>query len=102
MKRLGILVLILFALIAGGAITSQLTGSSDLRVIKADSPDASVFEATPDQSTAFFLMVGFILFNIIGAAVTFMLIFWLLDRGIRSVKGTPAAQGQASEAVETS
>lgn len=87
MKRFGFLLFILVVLLAGGGITANLL-SSDLTIEQTTSPDASVFMATPDQATLMLILVGFIIVNVLGAGITIMLIFWLLNRQVVSVRSS--------------
>ncbi len=92
MRLLISLGVILIVLIGGGAITSNLL-NTDFAIHQTSSPDASPFVATPDQASAFFILVSFVIFNLFGAGVTAMAIFWFLNRGIKSSQ----AEASASE-----
>lgn len=87
MKRLVGVVVILFILLAGGGLTAQFianNGAAPLPVLQQTSnPEGSVSELVPWQTEQLFLFIGFILFNLIGIAVTIAVIMWLLDRGVR-------------------
>lgn len=85
MKRLGILAGIFIVLLAGGAISANLL-SSDFTIHQTTNPSGSVFTATPDQATAFFLVTGFIVFNVLGAGLTLAGVFWLLNRQVKVVQ----------------
>ena len=84
MKRLGILAGIFIVLLAGGAISSGLL-SSDFTIHQTTNPSGSVFTATSDQAAAFFLIVGFIIFNVLGAGLTIAGSFWVLNRQVKVV-----------------
>ena len=86
-KGLVILVALVIILIVGGGVTSQLASLPMIQ--QTDSPAASVFEATPEQANLFFLMVGFILFNVVGAGLTLLAVFWFGDRAVRSARAMP-------------
>ena len=85
MKALGTVALVLVILLAGGAITSNLL-SSDLAIQQTTDPSGDFLTATPDQAVAFILVTGFILFNVIGAGLTLMIVFWLLNRQVTTVR----------------
>lgn len=85
MKALGIIALVLIVLLAGGAITSNLL-SSDLAIQQTTDPSGDFLTATPDQAVAFILVTGFILFNVVGAGLTLMLVFWLLNRQVTTAR----------------
>ncbi len=85
MKALGAIIVILVVLLAGGAITSNLL-SSDLAIQQTTDPSGDFLTATPDQAVAFILVTGFILFNVLGAGLTLMIVFWLLNRQVTAVR----------------
>jgi len=85
MKALGTVALVLLILLAGGAITSNLL-SSDLAIQQTTDPSGDFLTATPDQAVAFILVTGFILFNVLGAGLTLMIVFWLLNRQVTAVR----------------
>jgi hypothetical protein len=96
------LIVALFILIAGGGLTMQLIagGGSLLPVLQqVSAPDASPTTVLPWKAEQFFLMVGFILFNLVGIGATLAVLFWLLDRGIRRNKAELSSES-ASEAAE--
>ncbi len=90
MKALGAVAIILAVLLAGGAITSNLL-SSDLAIQQTTDPSGDFLTATPDQAVAFLLVTGFIIFNVLGAGLTLMIVFWLLNRGVSSVRAESAS-----------
>ena len=85
MKALTSIALVLIVLLAGGAITSNLL-SSDLAIQQTTDPSGDFLTATPDQAAAFMLVTGFILFNVVGAGLTLMLVFWLLNRMVTAAR----------------
>ena len=85
MKALGAVALVLVILLGGGAITSNLL-SSDLAIQQTTDPSGDFLTATPDQALAFILVTGFIIFNVIGAGLTLMIVFWLLNRQVTAVR----------------
>lgn len=90
MKALGTVALVLVILLAGGAITSNLL-SSDLAIQQTTDPSGDFLTATPDQAVAFILITGFILFNVLGAGLTLMIVFWLLNRQVTAVRQDSSA-----------
>lgn len=92
-----IIVAILLILIIGGGLTSMLVsnnGGSVLPILTTTNiPDASPTVVLPWKAEQFFLLVGFVLFNLVGMAVTLAVVFWLVDRGLRRGKAeeTPAS-----------
>lgn len=85
MKRLGILATVLVVLLAGGAISANLL-TSDLTIQQTTNPSGNVLTATPDQATAFILIVGFVIVNVLGAGITLGVVFWLLNRQVTIVQ----------------
>ena len=90
MKALGAVAVILIVLLAGGAITSNLL-SSDLAIQQTTDPSGDFLTATPDQAVAFLLVTGFIIFNVLGAGLTLMIVFWLLNRAVSSARQESAS-----------
>jgi hypothetical protein len=107
-KRLGIIVVLLIVLLIGGGLTTQLISSGDsgpLPVLRTTAnPEASVSEMVPWKAEQLFLIIGFILFNLIGMAVTIALVVWLIDRAIRKGRAeagaTPKPAPAARETAE--
>lgn len=94
MKGFILLVVLLAVLMAGGALTAQLTASEGVSILPilevTSSPDAARTVMLPWKAEQFFLLVGAIVFNLIGIAVTIALVIWFIDRGIkRSQSKTP-------------
>jgi Na+/melibiose symporter-like transporter len=95
MRRLVILAGLLLLLVIGGGLTAQLIanqGSTLLPVLtQTQNPDASRVVLLPWKAEQFFLLIGFILFNLIGIALTLAVIVWFIDRMIRRGKAQPVA-----------
>ena len=91
MKALGAITLVLLVLLAGGAISSNLL-SSDLAIQQTTDPSGDFLTATPDQAVAFILVTGFIIFNVLGAGLTLMIVFWLLNRQVTAVRQNPSPE----------
>lgn len=85
MKALATVALVLVILLAGGAITSNLL-SSDLAIQQTTDPSGDFLTATPDQAVAFILVTGFIIFNVIGAGLTLLIVFWVLNHQVTAAR----------------
>jgi len=105
MKRAAFIIGALLLLIIGGGLTAQIAqqGGRDaipVFVITTDNPDASVFESVPWKAEQLLLLIGFLLFNLIGIGVTIALIMWFLNRQVKSVQGSaPASDSENAEAA---
>lgn|GEM_PF-933981 len=84
MRRLIIFGVLLIILITGGALTTLfLSGefSSNIPVLTTTvDPDASVAIVQNWKAEQLFLFIGFVIFNLVGIALTLAIVFWLLDR----------------------
>jgi hypothetical protein len=103
-KRLGILVFLMVVVLAGGAISSGLLNDplNGLLIKQTSDPNASVFDATPQQALQLVLWIGFVLFNLIGAGVTLLFFFWLMNRALSGLRrGQPPAASTGSEITTT-
>lgn len=106
MKRLILLIIIIAILGAGGTLTA-LTGNgwspAAIPGAKQQCADAacSVFMAEPWEAGQLLLLVGFILFNLIGIGATLALLFWFLSKQVANVKGTSGGDAAAG-AIENS
>lgn len=91
------LVVILFVLIAGGALTAQFAsdGAQSLPLAKMQvaDPEGSVLETTPWKIQHFILLVGFLLFNLVGIALTIAVIMWFLNRQVTVVRSDAGGAG---------
>jgi hypothetical protein len=105
MRRLLIFAGLMVLLIIGGGLTAELIssgGGSPLPVLtQTINPDASRTAIVPWKAEQFFLLVGFILFNLIGIAATIAIIVWLLDGAIRRNKNKPTNAPASTNAVTT-
>ncbi len=90
MKALSVVAFVFIILLAGGAITSNLL-SSDIAIQQTTDPSGDFLTATPDQAAAFILATGFIIFNVLGAGLTLMLVFWLLNRMVTAARQESSA-----------
>lgn len=103
MRRLGIVFGILAILFVGGALSILLSdgGSSLLPFLQqtADS-EASTLNAESWQAEQLFLLIGFILFNMVGIGVTIAAIMWFLHRNVATVRSGAAPQSTGAAAEE--
>lgn len=109
MKRLLIVGVVIVILIIGGGLTAQIASNGNQLAIpglirQTNNPDASALDMAPWKAEQLFLFVGFILFNLIGIAVTLMVIFWFLNYQVKSVaaKKSPTAIQTTAAATEES
>ncbi len=97
MKRFSILVVLVILLLIGGGLTSLLIANNGqvLPVLQqVGVPDASPTVMLPWKANQFFILIAFVLFNLVGMALTIGIVLWLLDWGMRRTK----AQAQAENA----
>jgi hypothetical protein len=101
-KRFTVIMALLVLLLIGGGLTTQLIanqGAAPMPVLRqTDNPEAAVQDMVPWKAEQFFLLIGFLIFNLVGIAITLAIVFWLIDRGIRrsrneAAAGTPARAG---------
>lgn len=102
MRRLITVAVLLFVLIVGGGLTMQLisSGAGSLlpTLTTTANPDASITTVTGWKAEQLFYLIGFIVFNLVGIAITLAIIFWFLDRGI---KRNRARAGAAPDVTAT-
>jgi hypothetical protein len=81
-----ILMAVLIVLAGSGFITSVLSGRdiSDVLpfLVQTSDPEANAMAAEPWQAEQIFILIGFILFNLIGIGATIAAIMWFLHRGV--------------------
>lgn len=92
MKR-GVLILgfLLAITIAGSVLTAGLAFDVPT-IMQSTDPSASVFMATNDQSIQFIALVGFVIFNIIGAGLTLAFVLWFLNKQVTIAKEMPTLE----------
>lgn len=105
MKRLALLIVILAILGAGGTLTALTGGdwsATSIPGAKVQCADAacSTFLAEPWEAGQFILLLGFIIFNLIGIGATLALLFWFLNKQVASVKGDSSAAATEAGAIE--
>jgi hypothetical protein len=93
MKRLGVIIGAVLILIIGGGLTAQLVSqnSEDWLPVQRQvaDPEGNTLAAEPWEAQQFVLLVGFILFNLIGMGVTIAVVMWLLSRQIKKARTQP-------------
>lgn len=98
MRNLFILGGLLILVIIGGGLTSQLIANQDAGVLpiltQTVNPDASPASMLPWKAEQFFLLVGFILFNLVGIALTLALVVWVIDWGLKRVPRNQSTNDQ--------
>ena len=104
MRKLAIFVGFVLLLLIGGGLTAQFaalrSGESLIPVllVQSENPDASTLQMASWQGEQLFLLIGFILFNLIGIALTIAIVMWLLHRGVKVAEAT---ENQSSLAVKS-
>ncbi len=105
MKRLIIVMVVIVVLIIGGGLTSQIASNGNQLAIpgvirQTNDPDASALDMAPWKAEQLFLFVGFVVFNLVGIAVTLMAIFWFLNWQIKVAKANKTVDQTTSVTVE--
>ncbi len=92
MRKLVFVAVTVIVLLVGGGLTSMILvgGGRSLFIQQTDIPDASTMAAAPWQAEQLVLLVGFLLFNLIGMAATIAIVLWLLHRGVKQVRANDA------------
>jgi|SRR5690606_32248980 lipoprotein signal peptidase len=97
MRRFVFLIGLLVVLLIGGGLTSMLisSGGEVLPILQqVGAADASPTEMLPWKANQFFILIAFVLFNLVGIAVTIGIILLLLDWGLKKSKAE-AAEAEA-------
>lgn len=95
MKRFIIFIAIIVVLLAGGGLTAFLlsNGGNLLPLMhQVGSPDANPTVMLPWKANQFFILIAFMLFNLVGMAVTIGIVLWVLDWGIKHSKTNASAK----------
>ncbi|NDJ60083.1 MAG: hypothetical protein GYB67_03110 [Chloroflexi bacterium] len=96
-------VVIIAVLLAGGGLTALLIandGGGILPVLTTvNAPEASRTVVETWKAEQFLLMVGFIVFNLVGIGATLAVIFWFVDRGIKRTRAEAASAAAAESQV---
>ena len=97
-RRFTFFVVLLLILLVGGGLTSLLIASSGQVLpflTQVNAPDANPTTMLAWKANQFFIFVAFILFNLVGIAVTLGIVMWLIDWGLKRGK----ADAKAASAV---
>jgi hypothetical protein len=102
-KKLVILGILLAVVLAGGALTSYMIANNATVPIPilttTVEPDASPTIMLGWKAEQLFILITFILINLIGIGVTLALIVWWMDRGVRRTRAAQAAEAADKRAV---
>lgn len=86
-RKLFILGILLVLVLTGGALTSYMLANNSTVPVPVLTttvdPDASTTMMLGWKAEQLFILVTFMLFNLIGITVTIALVIWYFDRGIR-------------------
>lgn len=102
MRRFSILVGLVLLLLIGGGLTAYLTNSGgDVLPIlqQVGAPDASPTTMLPWKANQFIILIGFILFNLVGMAVTIAIVLWFIDRGVKKSQVESVQQATTDNAT---
>ncbi|MFN8379223.1 MAG: hypothetical protein U0452_11190 [Anaerolineae bacterium] len=102
MKKLLILGIILVLVLTGGALTSYMLANNSTVPVPVLTttvdPDASTTMMLGWKAEQLFILVSFLIFNLIGIAVTVALVIWYFDRGIQRSRIEKSLAGKEGEA----
>lgn len=93
MRRFTFLIVLIILLLAGGGLSSLLiaTGGQVLPILQqVAAADASPTTMLPWKANQFFILVSFVLFNLVGIAVTLAVVMWVIDWGLKRGKAEAA------------
>lgn len=102
MRRFSILVGLVLLLLIGGGLTAYLSNSGGqvLPILQqVGAPDASPTTMLPWKANQFVLLIGFILFNLVGMAVTIAIVLWFIDRGVKKSRAEAGQPPKADNAA---
>lgn len=99
-RRLLIFVSLLVLLMVGGGLTSFIAAEGAGNIIPGvlettNQSEGSVNDFGQGQGLQLFLLIGFIVFNLVGAGVTGMAIFWFLNREVTRAKADEPANHES-------
>lgn len=87
MRGLAILLGLLVLVVIGGFITTQLGDGGLVSVVEqTNNPSASTSQIEGWQAEQFFLLVGFLVVNMVGIGVTIAGVMWWLNRGVKQAE----------------
>ncbi len=106
MKKLAILGILLVVVLAGGALTSYMMANDATIPVPVLTttvqPDASTTIMLGWKAEQLFILIVFLMVNLIGIAVTIAVIMWFADRGIRRTRAAKAAEAADASAITAS
>jgi len=100
-RRFTFFVVLILVLLVGGGLTSLLIASSGQVLpflTQVNVPDADPTAMLAWKANQFFIFIAFMLFNLVGIAVTIGILIWVIDWGLKRSK---ADAGAAASAVTT-
>lgn len=97
MKRgVGTLVILVGVMLLGGLVTAGLAGGVPI-IIQSTDPNASPFEATPQQAGQFVFWIFFVLANVIVVGGVLAGIFYIGNREVERAKEMPSLSERNSD-----
>jgi hypothetical protein len=101
-----IVLAVVAVLIIGGGLTAQLASTDNATIVpglvrQTNDPDASALDLTPWKAEQLFLMVGFVLFNLVGIALTIAGLMWFLNWQVKKVGAARTAKTPSVTAPST-
>jgi len=96
-RRLLIFIGLLLLLVIGGGLTSAITSDGAASLVpgvltQTERAEGSVTQFGGSQGLWLFLVIGAVVFNLVGAAATGAFIFWFLSREVTRAKAEEPAQ----------
>ncbi|MFW5748962.1 MAG: hypothetical protein ACOCYT_05040 [Chloroflexota bacterium] len=105
MRKYGFLVFFLALLLVGGVLTVASNSGGIMDILpflqQTSDPAASTDYAEAWQAEQLFLLIGFIVVNLVGIGATLAGLFWFLNRGVRVSQAESQAIEQADEGSES-
>jgi len=100
-RRLLFLAVILIILVIGGGLTAQLATRDGIGGVlpvleTVENPSGSTLALTGQKAEQLFLLIGFIIFNLVGIAVTLAVMMWFLHRGVKIAEKIETPQTAAA------
>ncbi len=106
MKKLVILGIFLVLVLAGGALTSYMLANNATIPVPVLTttmePDASTTTMLGWKAEQLIILVGFLMINLVGIAVTIAFLMWFADRGIRRTRAAEAREAAEAKAASGS
>lgn len=104
-RRLILVAALVVVLIVGGGLTAQIAAGGGTAnfpwVIRSTAnPDASVLDMTPWKAEQLFLVVACVVFNLIGAGLTVMLVIWFLNWQVKKAQAEARIESASRRPAE--